>query len=109
MNADYFPVFWDAMKNRCVSRFGTYGSWKENRHEIDFMNNVLLRIREYQRTGNTENLVDAANFLMAEWKYPSHINAHFSETDPGKSPGIVRLGSSKPVTSEDVYRRPGCG
>lgn len=39
--------------------------------------------------GNTEYLVDAANFLMIEFMHPAHLVAHFKATDNTGSPGRV--------------------
>lgn len=38
---------------------------------------IQERLTRYQRTGNTENLVDIANACMVEWMYPEHKKAHF--------------------------------
>lgn len=45
------------------------------------------RLRKYAETGNTEFLVDAANFAMIEFMLPSHPNAFFEGTDDDQSPG----------------------
>lgn len=37
--------------------------------------------------GNTEYLVDAANFLMIEFMHPAHPKAHYRATDKEGSPG----------------------
>lgn len=48
-------------------------------------------VEKYQETGNTEYLVDAANYLMFEFMYPQHEKAHFRATDSGESAGIVGI------------------
>jgi hypothetical protein len=39
-------------------------------------------------TGNTENLVDTANFVVIEAVYPKHPKAHFKAQTSKQSPGI---------------------
>jgi hypothetical protein len=42
-------------------------------------------------SGNTENLVDAANGLVLERIYPQHSKAHFRSQGSDESPGIVMV------------------
>lgn len=66
------------MNNRI--RVGTvrYGSMTENRDVWPRLQNVL---RKYQETGNTEFLVDAANYLAIEFTWPSLPGATFTPLD----------------------------
>ena len=76
--------------------------------------------------GNTEYLMDAANFLMIEFMHPRHPDAHFRSTDSDESPGRmstgganvgnesnttardnIRLGGSKMSTKGGFYQREG--
>lgn len=91
------PEFWELMKNRVIVGYHKYGPVCERHHEYDFLENVRERMRQYEKTGNTEFLVDAANFLMFEFMYPSHPDGHFRATDSHESPGVVYAGSSRPV------------
>jgi hypothetical protein len=45
------------------------------------------RISKYLATGNTEWLIDAANYCMIAFMHPVHPDAHFRATDSGESPG----------------------
>lgn len=56
-------------------------------HKVDALKSMRDRVQKYQETGNTEFLVDAANFLMIEYLRPSHPDAHFRPTGPEESPG----------------------
>jgi hypothetical protein len=47
------------------------------------------------RPGNTEYLMDAANGLMIEFRFPQVPNASFKATDDGKSPGFSGLSSKE--------------
>lgn len=47
------------------------------------------RLDAYMETGNTENLLDAANFAIIEHLFPSHGQAHFRSQESHESPGLV--------------------
>lgn len=40
-------------------------------------------------TGNTENLLDAANFFVLEHLFPKHKRAHFRAQTSAESPGLA--------------------
>lgn len=42
-------------------------------------------------TGNTENLLDAANFFVIEHLFPRHAKAHFFEQETRHSPGLATV------------------
>jgi len=65
---------------------------------IDALKSLHDRLREYEQTGNTEFLIDAANFAMIEFMRPAREDAHYRATDSGESPG--RRSASGRVTSE---------
>lgn len=52
------------------------------------LDNLVERIRMYEETGNTEWLLDAANFAVIEFLRPSHEAPHFRATDSDESPGL---------------------
>lgn len=81
--------FVQEMKYRMAMGFLRYGHARDNfPSRVDALETMRLRVREYEKTGNTENLVDAANYLMCEFMYPAHPRAHFQPTDGNASPGI---------------------
>lgn len=68
--------------------FHKYGPIKDGfPHKVDAIGSLTTRLREYAKTGNTEYLVDAANFAMIEFILPRHPNAYFEGTDASGSPG----------------------
>lgn len=58
---------------------------------VQAMPTALLCMKKYEETGNTEYLVDAANYLMFGFMYPQHTNAHFRATASEESAGLVGL------------------
>jgi len=77
------------MCNRMAVSHHKYGQmehkYPDNAKAID---SAMERIKLYNKTGNTEHLLDAANFLVIEHVLPSHKKAHFRATDSHESPGI---------------------
>lgn len=43
----------------------------------------------YNKTHNTEYLVDIANFAMIEYKYPMYKDAFYKSMDSDQSPGLA--------------------
>lgn len=88
--SDYwFPTFDVLRKNRMREACLKYGPCTdENLLKRNTMRGMYERLKKYEETGNTEWLVDAANFLMLEWKCPQHPEAHFRATNSDESPGL---------------------
>lgn len=78
------------MKNRMVVSFHKYGRVADTVGRVDRLKSLRQRLQRYEETGNTEWLVDAANFAMIEFMHPAHAEAHFRGTDSDESPGRVR-------------------
>jgi len=51
---------------------------KPEKDHVDELRNAIYRLKLYEKTGNTEYLVDAANFLMFEYM---EMKGHFLGTD----------------------------
>lgn len=87
-STEYSDRFWELMKNRMGLSYVKYGPLAEAFPEkVNAIHSLLDRIRKYESTGNTEYMVDAANFAMIEFMRPSHKKAHFEATDSSRSPG----------------------
>ena len=56
---------------------------------------ILLRLVKYLNTGNTEWLMDVANFAMIEHECPQVKGSHFKATDSHESPGLVGIGEKE--------------
>jgi hypothetical protein len=78
-----FVNFVQMMANRLMVGFYRYGDVK---HQKDYRRyNYFLRaqkaLQHYDDTGNTEFLVDAANYCWLEFCVPSHPKAFFACSD----------------------------
>lgn len=88
MKTEFSEQFVRYMKNRMEVSYHKYGALAEAYpHKVDAIGSMAERMRMYAETGNSEWLVDAANFLMIEFMYPRHPTAHFVGTDDAASPG----------------------
>lgn len=71
------PDFIKKMKNRMLLSYYKYGPVKDSygpKGNIDPLDSGLERLELYLKTKNTEYLIDTANFLGIEFKYPSYEN-----------------------------------
>jgi hypothetical protein len=59
--------------------------------------------------GNTEYLMDAANFAMIEFMHPRHPDAHFKGTDDEGSPGRIAAHTGRADKRDNLMigRNPG--
>lgn len=80
-------IFIQGMLNRMGLGFHNYGHMRRRHDRPDNIKNVRIRLAKYLKTGNTEWLMDAANFCMMEFAVPAHSKAHFRATDSHESPG----------------------
>lgn len=90
--------FLRGMAARMAMSFEKYGDYREAYPEkIDALASMDVRVKKYRETGNTEYLIDAANFLMIEFMAPRRAGASFTPTDSDQSPGRV---TTSGVTTE---------
>lgn len=90
--------FIDGMRSRMYVSFYKYGPAADAYpHKVNALQSLELRLQKYRDTGNTEFLMDAANFAMIEFMHPSHPEAHFTATDSDQSPGRIERGNPDPV------------
>lgn len=117
--------FLQKMANAMGLSFFKYGRVAEAYPaKVDAIASLKVRLDKYERTGNTEFLVDVANFAMIEFTHPKHPDAHYTAEDSG-GPGRVwtsgridesantlgrenvRRGGSNRTTSGGFYKREG--
>ncbi len=81
-------TFVRGMRDRMATSFFKYGAVADAYpHKVNAIESLQARLEKYYDTGNTEWLIDAANFAMIEFMHPSHRRAHFKPTEAGESPG----------------------
>lgn len=87
-SSEYSHEFIQGMLDRMAMSYHKYGPVKDvYPFHVDATKSLHDRLRLYGQTGNTEFLMDAANFAMIEFMHPSHPLAHFKPTDADQSPG----------------------
>lgn len=93
MSKEYSDEFDELRKNRVKMSFYKYGPAKDNfsTGNVQAIPTMERCVKKYQETGNREYLLDAANYLMFEYMFPQHKNAHFRATSSEESAGIVGL------------------
>jgi len=80
--------FIQGMRDRMVVSYYKYGPLEQAYPEnVDAVGSLTERLRRYAADGNTEWLMDVANFAMIEFMRPRHPQAHFKGTDDDASPG----------------------
>lgn len=86
LKTEYSETFDELRKKAMVTSYYKYGPLKKNYKEyscMDAVANLKKRLEAYEQTGNTEFLVDVANFAMIEFMMPQHEKAHYKPTDSG--------------------------
>ena len=70
-----------------------YGSVAVNfgRGLVDPIATMNRCIEKYEETHNKEYLLDAMNYLMFEYMYPTYNDAFYKNTDSNESAGIVGM------------------
>lgn len=119
-DSEYSETFLQGMVNRMGMSFFKYGLAADAYpSRINAIDSLLLRLRAYmgverleaafervrctpdrrhrREAGNTEYLMDAANFAMIEFMHPSIEGATFEATDSDGSTGRVTAGGSVSV------------
>lgn len=69
LKTEYSTAFDEHRKKAMINSFYKYGPAKKNYGEykcMDAIKNLEIRLQKYKETGNTEYLVDVANFAMLE-------------------------------------------
>lgn len=88
---EFSEDFVSGMKDRVAVSYHKYGPVSEAvAHGANFVEALQTRLDKYRDTGNTEWLMDVANYAMFEFMYPSHKSAHFRATDSDESPGKAK-------------------
>lgn len=90
LKRDFSESFVDKMKNSIEMSYYKYGNANKTYPELaQAYKCIKERLEAYEKSHNTEFLVDVANFAMLEYMYPSFEDAHYIPTDSDKSPGLA--------------------
>ncbi len=95
-HTEYERAFIQGMLDRVAQAYFNYGAMADAYpNKINAVASSRKRLNNYigrpesdgMGDGNKEWLMDAANFLMIEFKHPRHPQAHFRATTKAESPG----------------------
>ena len=74
--------FEQCMRNRLIMGSFRYGRFCDaNKWTYDILAGIEKKLAAYRESGNTEHLVDIANYALLEFHHPSHPEAHFQAED----------------------------
>ena len=95
--SEFNQTFIQGMADRMAVSYFKYGKVSMAYPKlVDAIKSLHLRLEKYEQTGNTEFLMDVANFAMIEFAYPRHPKAHFEAKDSKDSPGRIWQGEVDP-------------
>ena len=101
LKRDFSKEFITKMENAIVMSHYKYGWMSQTYPELaQAYKCIKERLELYEKTHNTEYLVDVANFAMIEFKHPSFIDSKYTPTDSDKSPGLAGGISYKQMIEE---------
>ena len=90
LRRDFSEEFVEKMKNAMLLSHHKYGYVSQTYPELaQGYKCIKERLELYEKTHNTEHLVDAANFCMIEFMFPTFADAQYIVTDSDKSPGLA--------------------
>lgn len=89
LNKEYCWEFDEKRKNAIIMSYYKYGPSKENfkKGMVDAIGSLKKNLKKFEETGNTEYLVDVANYAMFRYMYPQG-NESYRPTDSNGSAGV---------------------
>lgn len=90
ISKEYSEEFDKLRKNRVEVSFYKYGPARDNfgSGRVDAIGSLELCLEKFKKTGNTEYLLDVANYAMFRYMYPLP-GEFFKSTDSSESAGTV--------------------
>lgn len=90
LKTEYSPKFDELRKNRMVQSYTKYGPASKNYGEgrVDAIGSLELCLEKFKKTGNTEYLVDVANYAMLRYMHQMP-GEFFKATSSEESAGVV--------------------
>jgi len=90
--------FFQKMINAMSLSFFKYGPIRLGYPKrVNAIASLKARLEKYEKNGNTEYLVDIANFAMIEFILPAHPNTNDNPSDSNESPGRIWNGEIEGV------------
>lgn len=90
LKRDFSEEFIIKMRNAIELSHYKYGWMSDTYPELaQAYKCIKERLELYEKTHNTEYLVDIANFAMIEFRFPSFEDSKYTPTDSDKSPGLA--------------------
>lgn len=90
LKRDFSEAFVNKMKNAIWMSHFKYGFASKTYPELaQAYKCIRERLELYEKTHNTEYLVDVANFAMLEFMFPAFPDAVYKPTDSNQSPGLA--------------------
>lgn len=98
INREYSDEFDKMRKARVYVSYHKYGPARKNFGEgrVDAIGSLELCLEKFKKTGNTEYLLDVANYAMFRYMFPMP-GEFFKATDSSESAGTV----GTPINMED--------
>lgn len=82
---EFSANFLQAMLDRMLMSYFKYGKVSEGfPRKVDALATLRSKLEEYERTKNTEMLVDVANYAMIEFMHPKLEGAHYTPREASK-------------------------
>lgn len=79
---EWSTEFEEKMRHRLLMGAFRYGLFSSpDKWKYDRVAGAKKKLALYESTGNTEHLVDVANYALLEFVRPSHAEAHFRAED----------------------------
>lgn len=90
INNEYSTEFDKLRKSRVEVSFYKYGAARDNfgSGRVDAIGSLELCLDKFKKTGNTEYLLDVANYAMFRYMFPLP-GEYFKTTDSSESAGTV--------------------
>lgn len=90
INNEYSNEFDKLRKSRVEVSFYKYGAARDNfgSGRVDAIGSLELCLDKFKKTGNTEYLLDVANYAMFRYMFPLP-GEYFKATDSSESAGTV--------------------
>lgn len=91
INNEYSTEFDKLRKSRVEVSYYKYGAARDNfgSGRVDAIGSLELCLDKFKKTGNTEYLLDVANYAMFRYMFPLP-GEYFKATDSSESAGTVR-------------------